>query len=251
MTGFPDHFSGHAGQYAAHRPSYPSGLIEYLASLCARRGLAWDAGTGSGQAAVLLADRFDRVRATDASPEQIRHAQGHARVEYGVGLAHESGLAKGTVDLVTVAQALHWFDLEKFYAEVRRVLGRGGVVAVWCYGNAIISPETDAIIDRFYSARVGRYWPSERRHVESGYRELDFPFRELSPPAFAIEAHLSPEEFLGYVATWSSVAAARRAEGRDPLVELGAALLAVWPAALQRLVTWPVGLRVGVAALPS
>jgi SAM-dependent methyltransferase len=246
VPAFADHFSGHAGEYAAHRPSYPVGLIEYLASLCPRRQLAWDAGTGSGQAALLVAERFDRVRATDASAEQIRHAQPHTRVEYRVGLAHESGLGKGAVDLVTVAQALHWFDLTKFYAEVRRVLREGGVVAAWCYGNAVITPEVDAVIARFYSDRVGRFWPPERRHVETGYCGLDFPFDEQRSPAFAIEAQLTGEEFLGYVATWSSVAAARKAEGRDPLVDLGPELLTSWPVDKRRLVTWPIGLRVGI-----
>lgn len=125
MASFADHFSGHAKAYAACRPTYPTGLIEYLASLCAARKLAWDAGTGSGQAAVRLAAHFERVLATDASPEQIGHAQAHQRVEYRLALAHDSGLPSHSADLVTVAQALHWFDLPRFYAEVRRVLRPG------------------------------------------------------------------------------------------------------------------------------
>jgi SAM-dependent methyltransferase len=246
VTSFPDHFSGHAGAYAAYRPSYPPGLIAHLASLCEGRGLAWDAGTGSGQAAVLLAEHFHRVLATDASPEQIGQARPNPRIEYRVALAQDSGLPPRSVDLVTVAQALHWFDRPRFYAEVRRVARPGGVVAAWCYGSARIAAEVDPVVQRFYSERVGPYWPPERRHVETGYRELEFPFEEVPVAAWALEAHLTRGEFLGYVATWSAVSAARKVEGVDPLVAFGHELAAVWPEFNQRRqVRWPIALRAG------
>jgi SAM-dependent methyltransferase len=252
VSAFADHFSGHAGEYAAHRPSYPPGLIEYLASLCGERALAWDAGTGSGQAALLLADHFDRVLASDASAEQVAHARPHPRVEYRHALAQHSGLPPRSVDLVTVAQALHWFDLPRFYAEVRRVAKPGGIVAAWSYGNVRIAPEVDPVVERFYTGRVGRYWPPERRHVETGYRDLEFPFEEFSPTAWALEAHLTRQEFLAYVATWSSVAKTRKVEGGDPMGDFERELAGAWPVERRRrLVTWPIALRVGRVAAPA
>lgn len=251
MSTFSDHFSGQAGAYAAHRPSYPPGMVQHLASLCAGRDLAWDAGTGSGQAAVLLGDHFQRVLATDASAEQIRHAQAHARVEYRVAMADQSGLPDQSADLVTVAQALHWFDLPRFYAEVRRVLRSGGIVAAWCYGNPTIDPEVDPVVERFYTERVGRYWPPERRHVEAGYRDLPFPFEELPAADTALEAMLTREEFLGYVATWSAVAAARRTEGADPMLGFERELVGAWPDGGPRRVSWPLALRVGTVGAPE
>jgi len=246
VTSFADHFSDHAGAYAEYRPSYPPGLVAYLASLCERHALAWDVGTGSGQAAVLLAEHFGRVLATDASAEQVGHAQRHPRVEYRLALAQDSGLPPQSVDLVTVAQALHWFDLPRFYAEVRRVARPGGVVAGWCYGKVRIDPEVDPVVERFYAGRVGRYWPPERRHVEAGYRDLDFPFEELPTEAWALEVQLTRGEFLGYVATWSAVAAARKVGGVDPTVAFGLELAAVWPEINQRRqVSWPIALRAG------
>lgn len=251
MASFADHFSDHAGEYAAHRPTYPPGLIAFLASRCAGHRLAWDAGTGSGQAAVLLAAHFERVFATDASAEQLGHAQAHPRVEYRLALAHESGLPSHSADLVTVAQALHWFDLPRFYAEVRRVLRPGGIVAAWCYGKVTIGPDVDPVVERFYNGRVGRFWPVERRDVESSYRDLDFPFEELPAAAWSLESELTREEFLGYVATWSSVAAAGKAEGVDPMVEFERDLGGAWPDGHRRLVTWPIALRVGRVAAPE
>ena len=251
MASFADHFSAHAGEYAAHRPTYPAGLIASLASHCAGRALAWDAGTGSGQAAVLLAAHFERVLATDASAEQIGHAQVHPRVEYRLALAHDSGLPSHSADLVTAAQALHWFDLPRFYAEVRRVLRPGGIVAAWCYGKVTIAPDVDPVVERFYAGRVARYWPPERRHVEAGYRDLEFPFEELPAADWSLESELTRDEFLGYVATWSSVAGARKAEGVDPMVEFERDLVDAWPDGRRRLVSWPIALRVGRVAAPE
>jgi len=251
MRSFVDHFSGHARGYAAHRPSHPPGLIAYLASLCAGRALAWDAGTGSGQAAVLLAAHFERVLATDASAQQISHARPHPRVVYRFALAHESGLPPHSADLVTVAQALHWFDLPRFYAEVERVLRPGGIVAAWCYGSVTIAPDVDPVVERFYTGRVGRYWPAERRHVETGYRDLEFPFKEMPATGWVLGSDLTRQEFLDYVATWSSVAGARKAEGIDPVVELKRDLEEIWPDDRRRAVTWPISLRVGGVAGPE
>jgi SAM-dependent methyltransferase len=244
---FSDHFSGVASEYAEYRPRYPELLFDWLAGLAARRELAWDCATGSGQAAVALASRFERVIATDASAEQIAAASSHPRIEYRVAPAEASGLDLASADLVTVAQALHWFDRQAFYAEARRVLRRDGVVAAWTYGHPTLDePRTDAALQRFYSETVGPYWPKERALVDAGYRTIDFPFHEVEAPAFEMETRWPLATLLGYVATWSAVTRFRAARGEDPVTELAQAFAAAWGnPEVPRRITWPLALRVG------
>ena len=247
-TGEPsiaDVFGSRAAGYALHRPSYPAAMIDWLAGLAPATELAWDCAAGNGQAATLLADRFARVVATDQSEAQIAHARPHSRVEYRVAPAERSGLAAATVDLVTVAQALHWLPLEAFYPEVERVLKPAGVFAAWTYTVIRVSPEVDPILDDFYGRRVGRHWDSRRRHVEEGYASLPFPFAELPSEQWGIEARLDRRALIGYVDTWSAVATCRRVEGVDPLPELDAALARVWPENEERQGVWPIVVRVG------
>ncbi|HTQ81570.1 MAG TPA: class I SAM-dependent methyltransferase, partial [Thermoanaerobaculia bacterium] len=180
---FKDHFSGHAASYAAHRPGYPPELFAYVTSLTAGKDLAWDCATGNGQAAVALAETFDQVIATDASPQQLAHAPAHPRIEYRVATAEDSGLAPASIDLLTVAQAVHWFDFDRFYAEARRVLRPGGAIALWTY-NLLRHPALNELIDHLSQKIVGAYWPPERRWVDEDYRNLPFPFPELPSPAF-------------------------------------------------------------------
>src|SRR5262249_11566853 len=156
---FKDHFSKHATDYAKFRPRYPQKLFDYLGSITPSRQLAWDCGTGSGQAAVGLASVFDRVIATDASEKQIANAQSHDRVEYRVAAAENSGIESETLDLVMVAQALHWFDLDRFYAEVRLVLKDKGVFAASAYNLLHITPAIDEVVSRYYYDVVGPFWP--------------------------------------------------------------------------------------------
>lgn len=249
MGEFADHFSRSAAEYARFRPRYPAALFSYLASLVSEHTLAWDCATGSGQAAVALAAHFSHVVATDASPEQVAHAEPRAKVEYRVATAERSGLRGASVDLVTVAQALHWFDLPAFYAETARVLRPGGVLAAWCYGQMEV-PGTalQHTLDRFYSDTVGPYWPPERRLVEEGYRSLSFPFPEISAPAFAMEASMSREALLGYLGTWSATQRYVQATGHDPLPELMRELAQHWgEPQVPRRVRWPLSLRAGRA----
>lgn len=242
---FPDHFSAVAADYARFRPRYPADLLRYVAGLAPSRTLAWDCATGNGQAALGLAEFFDQVIATDASADQVAHAIPHAKVEYRVARAESSGLPSGSVDLVTVAQALHWFDLDVFYAEVRRVLGPRGVFAAWCYGRfEADNPRVRAALDRFYHETVGPYWPAERRLVEEGYRSLPFPFEEISPPSFEMTADLPLTGLAGHLGTWSAVKRFREATGVDPLPELLKEFEAAEPTGIYR-VRWPISLRVG------
>jgi SAM-dependent methyltransferase len=249
---FKDRFSDRAAEYARFRPRYPTDLFEYLASLPPRRKLAWDCGTGNGQAAVGLAAHFERVTGTDASPEQIEHAEQHPRVTYQVGRETASGLAEGSVDLVTVAQAVHWLDVEAFYQEARRVLRPEGGIAVWCYALARVTPEIDRLLGRFCYQTVGAYWAPERRHVETGYRDLPFPFHELTFPPFRMEHQLTLEAFAGFLDTWSAVRRYRAEVGEDPLAPFIAELEPVWGGrAVPRVVRWPLTGRAGRLLAPA
>jgi hypothetical protein len=243
---FKDHFSTQADRYTRYRPGYPRELFKYLATLPASRSEAWDCGTGNGQAAVALAEFFDHVDATDPSPRQIEHAMQNARVTYHVAPAERCPLADDSVDLVTVAQALHWFDLEAFYSEVRRAGRRGSFLAVWTYGLATITPEIDKVVFRLYSDVLGDYWPPERRIVEDRYQGISFPFAELAPPALAMDAAWDLADLLGYLGTWSSAQKYLEAHDADPLDLIREDLSHVWGAAdLERTVHWPLHLRVG------
>lgn len=247
---FKDHFSGNSADYAAYRPSYPAELFAWLADQPAARESAWDCATGSGQAALGLAPYFQSVAATDASADQIAQARYHDSVTYRVAPAEASGLPSASVDLVTVAQAAHWFDLPAFHEEVRRVLKPGGVLAVWCYERLRIETSLDEAIEDFYGRQLDAYWPPERRHVEAGYRDLDFPYVEQPVPAFAMETVWNLDQLMGYFATWSAVKAYRRALGQDPLPALRDRLAPLWLASGVSLATaknikWPLSLRLG------
>ena len=243
---FKDHFSGHADAYARYRPDYPAELFSYLASLTPRRQVALDCATGSGQAAVGLADHFSRVVASDGSVSQLQSAQAHPNVTYVANLAEQPALRDGSVDLVVAAQAAHWFDHERFFPEVKRVLREGGAVALWTYGLAYVEPQIDAVVRHFYSDVLGSYWPPERRWVESAYRDLPFPLREVAAPAFHLNLQWDLDNFIGYLGTWSAVQRYRRATGEDPLPALRAEIAPYWPTPVEtRSVTWPLHLRVG------
>ncbi|HEX7115546.1 MAG TPA: class I SAM-dependent methyltransferase [Steroidobacter sp.] len=245
-SSFKDHFSGHASAYARYRPDYPAELFDYLATLTPRREVALDCATGSGQAAIGLARHFDLVVASDGSIAQLRNAQAHPRVAYIANLAEQPALEEGSVDLVVAAQAAHWFDHERFHEQVRRVLRTDGALAVWTYGLAHVSPPIDAIVKRFYQETIGPYWPPERRYVESGYRDLPFPWQELSAPAFTLVLEWDLDAFIGYLGTWSAVRRYFETTGTDPLPALKAQIAKVWDSpATPRPVTWPLHLRVG------
>jgi SAM-dependent methyltransferase len=245
MVAPTDHFANVARHYARSRPSYPEELFDWLAATCTARRMAWDAGAGSGQASIALAARFDNVLATDSSAEQIAQARAHPKVEYRVAPAHESGLPDRSVNLVGVAQALHWFDVERFHAEARRVLAPGGLMAQWSYGVVGVEGElVNTIVSDFYWSVVGAFWPAERRHVENGYADLEFPFRRVA----TMRLHWDLAAFLGYVRSWSATARCHAHTGVDPVDALSERLTGVWgPAGVAREITWPLALRVGIA----
>ncbi len=243
---FRDHFSTGSVDYARFRPTYPAVLYEALATLAPRRRLAWDCGTGSGQAALGLAAHFRRVIATDASARQLAAVVKHPRVEYRLASAEHSGIPDDTVDLVAAAQAAHWFDLERFFAEVHRVLVSKGVVALWGYGAVSIEPAIDALLQRFYSADVGAYWPPERALVDARYATIPFPFAGITLPPFTIERMLTLGELTGYLRTWSATQRFIVERGFDPVDPLERELAALWgDAGTAKHAVWPIFMRVG------
>jgi SAM-dependent methyltransferase len=242
-----DNFGRQADKYARYRPRYPDELFEYLAGLCPGRDLAWDCATGSGQAAISLARHFGRVMATDISARQIAQAAPHPGVTYQVNPAHVSGLPDVSADLVTVATALHWLELESFYSEVSRVTKPGGVLAAWCYLDAVVAPAIDPVLIRYRREVVGADWAFEVCLVFDHYRTMPFPFAELTPPGdFVARARWSLEDALGYLDSWSATQRYRDRTGEDPRSIILPDLAAGWgdPAEV-REVTWPLFMRVG------
>ena len=241
-----DHFTQVAGQYAAFRPSYPDELFDWLAGIAPQRKLAWDCGAGSGQATAALAARFEQVIGTDISAAQLASASKLTNVEYRVAPAEASGLPDQSSDLVTVAQAMHWFDLLKFYAEVRRVLKPQGIIAAWGYNRLLIGqPEVQRIVDHFYEETIGSYWPPERVLVENSYRDLDFPFPRIAAPQFSLHKDWAREHLLGYLRSWSAVGRFKAANGYDPVDTLAGEIAVYWPDGKRLRVEWPLFMLAG------
>jgi SAM-dependent methyltransferase len=238
-------FSTVAREYANFRPGYPPELFAWLARVSPSLDAVWDCGCGSGQASTALAEHFAVVHATDVAAEQIAAAKLHPRVRYSVAAAEHSGLDAGSVSLVTVAQALHWFDVDAFYVEAKRVARPGALLVVWNYPRPKF---VDAGLDRtfldFYRDVVGPYWPPERRHIEANYSTLPFPFEQIETPSFGLDLEWSLEQVIGYVSSWSATARYRKALGKDPVPLLRESLGAIWPGATA-LLRMPLGLRAG------
>lgn len=243
---FKDHFSQHASDYARHRPDYPVALYEFLAEKVKQREVAWDCGTGSGQAALGLAEHFDRVIATDPSVEQIRNAVRHEKISYAVVPAEQTEIPSHSVDLVTAAQAAHWFDMERFSQEARRVLKPDGMLALWCYGLSRINPEIDKVVQHYYANIVGPYWPPERHYIDEKYETLSFPFAELPTPEFYMKVEWDLNDFMGYLHTWSATQRFQEKNEQNPIDIVHRMLVKTWGKPQTRqTVRWPLYLRVG------
>lgn len=243
MSEVPD-FSGVSAEYAAARPFYPSELFEWLASSVSHRDTAWDTATGSGQAALGLATHFSHVVATDVSPSQLQHARQHPRIEYRVASAEKSDLAGHSVDLVIAAAAIHWFDLDRFYREVARVIRPGGVLAAWTYHVAYVEPPLDRVLWPFYRDVVGQYFAAGARMVDSRYEGLTLPGQALQPPPFKVSVRWSADDVLRFVRTWSGVQSYMTETKQDPVAEIATAVRDVFGGDNSvREVNWPLYVR--------
>jgi SAM-dependent methyltransferase len=236
------YFRKQAAAYADFRPDYPEELFRYVASLVANHRIAWDSGTGNGQAASRLAEFFDTVIATDISPEQISHARRRPNINYRVAPAESSGLADHSVDVVTVCQALHWFDRSRFFAEARRVLVAGGALVATVYGDAAIdgNVELNAILQRFSKHFMRDYWPPDRKLVDNLYSAIEFPFALLAVPEITMTTRWTLAQLAGYMRSWSSTARYFERHGADPVGDVEREMRVFWPNPDTPLtVTWP------------
>ncbi|MDQ2691129.1 MAG: class I SAM-dependent methyltransferase [Chloroflexota bacterium] len=243
---FEDHFSKHSEQYAQYRPKYPEEVYAYLASLAPTRSLAWDCGTGNGQAAVGLARYFDRVYATDASADQIAAAYSHEKVDYHVESAEHVSLADSSVDLVTVAVALHWFQFDEFYREVKRVLKPRGILAAWTYHLPEISTEIDPLLERYYREILNGYWPERIQYLEERYKTIPFPFEDIVSPSFVMTTNWTLTQLAGFLDSWSATQRYKAQKGDHPLERIWEKLCTVWGDEDQRRPTrWQLHFRIG------
>jgi SAM-dependent methyltransferase len=240
-----DLFSGHANLYAAFRPTYPEELYTFIFLHVSSRECAWDCGTGNGQVARRLAQDFSRVCATDISAEQLDNATMHSRIEYSVSAAEKTTFPAGSFDLITVAQALHWFDTDLFYAEARRVAKKHAAIALWGYGHIVINDQIDPLLRHFYANVVGKYWDDARRHVETEYQDIPFPFDEIQSPRFYIEQEWTMLHLVGYLESWSATQKYIRETNVNPLRELEPELKKYWGDAEKINVRFPVFLKLG------
>jgi SAM-dependent methyltransferase len=240
-----DLFSGHASLYAAFRPTYPEDLYNFIFSHVRGRSCAWDCGTGNGQVARRLAQDFDRVCATDISLEQLNNATRLERIEYSVSAAEKTAFPSGSFDLITVAQALHWFNTDQFYAEARRVARKDSLIALWGYGHIMINDQVDPLVRHFYSHVVGKYWDDARRHVETEYRDIPFPFDEIQSPRFYIQQEWTIRHLMGYLESWSATQKYVRETNVNPLYDLEDELKNCWGGAESVGVRFPLFLKLG------
>lgn len=246
MPSFKDHFSTQSSDYSKYRPEYPQELYDFILSEVKERKIALDCGTGNGQAAVILSQYFEKVYATDPSAEQIKNATQKSNIEYRIASAENSTLYEKSVDLITVAQALHWFDFDKFFGEVRRVSKPGAVLAVWSYENCFVSEAIDKVFLHFYNEILGNYWAYERKHVENAYLSIPFPFLEVKEKVFYMKKQWNLSNFMGYLSTWSAVQKYIKINGKNPLELVAADFEKAWinPTAVKE-VSFPVTVKTG------
>jgi SAM-dependent methyltransferase len=243
-----DNFSTQANIYAQFRPTYPPELYDFVLGKVPQRHRAWDCATGNGQVATVLAGYFAEVVATDISQRQLDFAKQAPNLSYRVSSAEQTPFADNSFDLITVGQALHWFDFERFNQEVRRVSKPGGVIACWGYELLNISPELDALILDFYQNTVGSYWDPERKHIEEQYARIPFPFEQVAFGVFPAEVYWQPDHLFGYLRTWSAVQRYIKTHQHDPVGDFAKQIAPHWPAHEVKVVTFPMFVQLGVVA---
>ncbi len=242
---FKDYFSAQANAYKTFRPNYPKEMFSYMASLAPSNELVWDCACGSGQASYALADFFKTVVATDGSLQQIRNASNRSNIHFRVETAEHSSLVSKSVDLITVGQALHWFALEAFFTEAKRILKSDGVLAAWTYNSFNVTPEVDEIVKRFDKTIIGEYWPIERRFVDNDYKDIVFPFQNVITNHFTMQERWNLLQVIGFLNTWSAVQKFRDQRQSEPLDLIIDLLRHAWgDPSTYRSVRWPITIMI-------
>lgn len=246
MISFKDNFSKQSATYRKYRPGYPITLFDFLQKLTPEHTLAWDCGTGNGQSAISLAGFYQKVYATDPSANQIKNALPNPRVTYQVEKAEQCSLPDNAADLITVAQALHWFNFDDFFTEAKRVLKPNGILAVWCYDLPCISPEIDKLIRHFHDNIVGEFWQPENKLIDNAYATIPFPFAEIKQTVFEMKQDLSLNDLSGLLQSWSAVQRYQEQTGKNPVDEIAPLLAERWgnPEKL-RTATWKATVKTG------
>ncbi|TWC40315.1 methyltransferase family protein [Pseudomonas sp. SJZ079] len=247
MSEIPQLFGARAGAYASFRPEYPDALFHWLANRCPEHQRALDIACGNGQASRPLRQYFAQVLACDASLDQLRASEDFGDITLFAASAEAQPLVSASLDLVVVAQALHWFATPEFFAEVARLLKPGGLFCAWCYSLLRIDGPLDELIDVFYWGTLGGYWPAGRSSVDAGYCDLYAPFPRIELPDLAIEMQWNFNQLLGYLRTWSAVQCWEHQHDRDPVAEIAPALREAWGDSNQpRVVRWPLHFLAGI-----
>lgn len=222
-------FNKQASQYAIFRPSYPRELFDYIKNICNEKKIAFDVGTGTGQCAVDLAIDFEKVYASDLSAEQIANANLNDKITYFIAPAHESGLLNESVDLMTIATAIHWFDLNLFFAEAKRILKPNGVIAFWAYGwHECENSEVTQIFNKIGQDILLPYWSEPPKLIWTGYKTIPFPFEEIKVPEFEILTDWNLAQFIGYISTWSATQKFIDKLGYHPAQQFYEQLIKAW-----------------------
>ncbi len=247
MDNFKDNFSKQSESYYKYRPSYPKELFEYLSNLSKKHDLAWDCGTGNGQSAIGLVEYFEKVYATDPSEKQVSNAESNPKIIYKVEKAESSSLPNNSVDLITVAQALHWFNFDKFYSEVKRVLKPEGIIAAWTYGLPQISSEIDKLVLHFHDNIVGDFWQKENQYVSDKYQTIPFPFKEIKTPSFQFQKEITIDDLNGLLLSWSATQRYQDQNGKNPVLKIKNDLQDAWKNTNEsKRTTWNIFLKVGI-----
>lgn len=240
-----DYFSGHSKLYATFRPTYPVELYSFILKHVQERQVAWDCATGNGQVAGVLADYFKNVEATDISQQQLDEAIKQDNIHYSISPAEKTNFKDDSFDLITVAQALHWFKRDEFFNEVKRVGREGGLIAVWGYEISTVNEHVDEIFMDYYQNIVGPYWDPARKLVENRYKDIEFPFELISTPEFFMEVKWTLNEYMGYLSTWSATQKYIKEKGQNPIDKILPSMKALWHEDETRTVRFPLFIKLG------
>ena len=240
-----DNFSDKPHLYKQFRPEYPSELIDFVVSNVSNFDLAWDCGTGNGQIAKEISDSFKKVFATDISEQQLLNAEKLDNVFYSKQASEKTNFLDNSFDLITVGQAVHWFDFEKFYSEVNRTSKNNGIIAILGYGKLQINPEIDLIINKLYTEILGDYWDKERKYIDENYATIPFPFSEIKIPSFSNKHSWNYQQLIGYLETWSAVKHYIKKKDKNPIDYIKSELLNKWSENETKEISFPILTRIG------